>query len=230
MNGCNNSCVLFFIKHPVKGRVKTRLAAALGTDAVVELYRNFVLDTLSTLQQLNVPFRICYYPGSAEAKLIDWLGPQYSYMAQRGADLGRRMKNAFLKTFDDNFRKVVIIGSDSPDLPADFITRAFDALDSNGAVIGPCADGGYYLIGFSHDHFLPEAFDNIPWSTDSVFKQTVDVLNRNKCRLHTLPRWYDVDTPADLKELLERNRNTDFCKSKTLTCLMQMEGKNGFQT
>ena len=202
MNSLNDSCVLFFIKYPIKGHVKTRLSAELGTDIVVELYGQFILDTLSTLRQLNVPFRICYHPDSAKEKIIEWLGGQYSYMAQSGANLGQRMKNAFAKTFNDDFSGAVIIGSDIPDLPADFLIQALHALESNDAVLGRSTDGGYYLIGFSQAHFLPEAFDDILWSTNSVFKQTLDVLNRHLYRVHILPQWYDVDTLADLNGLL----------------------------
>lgn len=223
MNSLNDSCVLFFIKYPIKGQVKTRLSAELGTDIVVELYGQFILDTLSTLQQLNVPFRICYHPDSAKEKLIEWLGGQYSYMAQSGANLGQRMKNAFAKTFNDDFSRAVIIGSDIPDLPADFLIQALHALESNDAVIGRCTDGGYYLIGFSQARFLPEAFDDILWSTNSVFKQTLDVLNRHLYRVYILPQWYDVDTLADLNGLLARNRNTNFNRSKTFAFLLQIE-------
>lgn len=223
MNSLNDSCVLFFIKYPIKGQVKTRLSAELGTDIVVELYGQFILDTLSTLQQLNVPFRICYHPDSAKEKLIEWLGGQYSYMAQTGANLGQRMKNAFAKTFNDDFSRAVIIGSDIPDLPADFLIQALHALESHNAVIGPSRDGGYYLIGFPQSHFLQEAFENITWGGDTVFRQTVEILNRHLRSVYILPQWYDVDTLADLNGLLARNRNTNFNRSKTFAYLLQIE-------
>lgn len=223
MNSLNDSCVLFFIKYPIKGQVKTRLSAELGTAVTVELYRNFILDTLSALQHLNVPFKICYHPDSAKEKIIEWLGRQYSYMPQSGENLGERMKNAFLHAFGDNFRRVIIIGSDSPDLPVNFLVQAIHALESHNAVIGPSRDGGYYLIGFPQSHFLQEAFENISWGGDTVFRQTVDILNRHLCSIYILPQWYDVDTLADLNGLMVRSRNTDFRKSKTFACLLQIE-------
>jgi len=223
MNKATDNCVLFFVKYPIRNKVKTRLAAGLGEEAVVELYKNFVLDTLSTIRWLNVPFRICFQPESAGEKLKEWLGEQYKYSAQEGSDLGDRMKNALVQAFEEGFSRAILIGSDLPDLPAAFLSEALRSLESNHAVIGPSSDGGYYLIGFSKAHFLPEVFDGISWSTENVFQQTIDVLEANSNNVHILPQWFDVDIPADLKELIDRNRNTAFNKSKTFTYLLQME-------
>lgn len=223
MNNLSDSCVLFFIKYPAKGKVKTRLAEKLGALAATELYKNFILDTLLTLEKLNVPFKICYPPDSAKERLTKWLGQKYSYMAQTGTDLGQRMKNALAATFNENFQRAVIIGSDLPDLPADFLTKAFNALESQNAVIGPSSDGGCYLIGFSKSSFLPEAFDNIQWNTNDVFRQTIALLNQHSLSVYILRHWSDIDTLKDLNELATRNINTDFNKSKTFTYLRQIQ-------
>jgi rSAM/selenodomain-associated transferase 1 len=225
MNEVMDNCVLFFVKYPVQDKVKTRLAAELGGQVVVELYKNFVLDTLSTIRRLNVPFRICFHPESARDKMKGWLGEQYAYIAQQGSSLGQRMKNALAQTFKENYSRAILIGSDSPDLPAVFLIQALQSLESHHAVIGPSSDGGYYLIGFSKAHFVPDAFDGISWSTENVFQQTIDVLEGHSSNVHVLPQWFDVDTPVDLRELINRNRNTAFDKSKTFTYLLQMEGK-----
>jgi hypothetical protein len=223
MNEVTDNCVLFFVKYPLQGKIKTRLAAELGEEIIVELYKNFVLDTLSTIRRLNVPFRICFHPESAGDKMKGWLGEQYVYIAQEGSNLGQRMKNALAQTFEENFSRAILVGSDIPDLPADFLIQALQSLESNHAVIGPGSDGGYYLIGFSKAHFLPEAFDDISWSTENVFQQTIDVLEEHSSNVHILPEWSDVDTPVDLRELINRNRNTAFEKSKTFSYLLQME-------
>ena len=224
MNQVTDNCVLFFVKYPEQGQVKTRLTAELGEEVVVELYKNFVLDMLSTVRQLNVPVRICFHPESARDKVKEWLGRQYTYIAQEGSSLGQRMKNSIAHTFEENFTRAILIGSDSPDLPVDFCIQALQSLETNHAVIGPSSDGGYYLIGFSKAHFLPNAFDNISWSTENVFQQTIDIFQQYSSKVHVLPQWFDVDTPADLRELINRNRNAAFNKSKTFTCLLQMEG------
>jgi rSAM/selenodomain-associated transferase 1 len=224
MDRLDNNCVFIFVKYPAIGEVKTRLATELGTGVATELYRNFILDTLYTLKLLKIFFRICYYPSFAEGKLVEWLGKQYSYMPQLGVDLGERMKNAFLDGFDENLGRIVVIGSDSPDLPADFIREAFIALESHDVVVGPSSDGGYYLIGFSKNRFLHEAFENIGWGGKSVFEQTVDILRKCRRSLYLLPQWYDVDTAADLNDLVARNRDTVFNKSKTFACALEKVG------
>lgn len=223
MNAITDNCVLFFVKYPIQGKIKTRLATELGEEVVVELYKNFVLDMLSTIWRLNVPIRIYFHPESAGDKMKGWLGEQYAYIAQEGSNLGQRMKNALAQTFEENFSRAILVGSDIPDLPADFLIQALQSLESHHAVIGPSSDGGYYLIGFSKAHFLPEAFDGISWSTENVFQQTIDVLEGHSGNVHILPEWFDVDTPVDLRELINRNRNTAFDKSKTFSYLLQME-------
>ena len=204
MNPDNNSCVILFVKYPTPGRVKTRLAEQLGQKRAAEVYKNFVVDILATLANLNVNLKIFFEPADAQQRFQSWLGKEYSYIAQAGGDLGQKMKNAFQCVFADGFSRAVVIGSDSPDMPADFLDSSFTALDSHDAVIGPAADGGYYLIGFSGDSFLPEAFEQICWSTDRVFWQTINTLKKHRRKVHLLPQWYDVDTFEDLKSLQKR--------------------------
>ncbi|MHC4474917.1 MAG: TIGR04282 family arsenosugar biosynthesis glycosyltransferase [Planctomycetota bacterium] len=215
MDGPGNKCLIFFVKYPVSGTVKTRLCARLGSETVVGLYKNFVLDILLTLRELDLPLRIFFYPDSAGPELARWVGEQYSYVPQRGWDLGQRMRNAFEDVFDEGFDAAILIGSDLPDLPRQFLELAADVLETHDAVIGPSSDGGYYLIGFTEEALLPEAFERISWSTDGVFDQTVSILNKGKRRTHLLPRWHDVDTFEDLKSLWLRNQKTTFSKSRT---------------
>ena len=221
MNGVKENCILFFVKYPALGRVKTRLAEQLGQNAAVDLYKDFVIDILTTLHKLKVNFKIVFAPTHTEDQFQQWLGQEYSYAPQIGQDLGQRMKNAFLQAFSECFNKVVIIGSDSPDLPAEYLDLAFKALDTNDTVIGPSGDGGYYLIGFARNSFLPEAFDQISWSSSRVFEQTTNILKLHRRNLYLLPQWNDVDTIVDLKSLLQRNENTAFSKSATMCYLKQ---------
>ena len=118
MKHSNKCCILFFVKYPVLRGVKTRLAEHVGHDVATDLYKSFVADILTTLHTLSVNFRIVFYPPDAGDQFQQWLGEKYSYAPQIGQGLGQRMKNAFLQAFSDGFNSVVIIGSDSPDLPA----------------------------------------------------------------------------------------------------------------
>lgn len=215
MNETNGNCAILFIKEPVRGQVKTRLAVTVGADRAVELYRCFVEDIISMLDGLNVSTCCCYQgPGGAEA-LGNWLGRRRSYVCQSGANLGQRMANAFRSAFASGFSKVVLIGSDLPDLPGDIVRQALAALDTHGVVIGPSRDGGYYLIGFTAAHFLSQVFENLCWSTDRIFEQTMGILNNQGVNTHVLPRWHDVDTWSDLQDLIRRNESTSFRGSRT---------------
>lgn len=223
MNGRSKTCILFFVKYPAAGKVKTRLAKQLGHCAAVDLYKNFVTDTLGTLENLNVNFKIVFAPPDTKNQFQQWLGKEHWYAPQSGQDLGQKMTNAFLQAFGEGFNSVITIGSDSPDLPAEYLELAFMALDTNDVVVGPSSDGGYYLIGFAKDAFSPAVFDGISWSSDRVSEQTINILERYKQKLYLLPQWHDVDTMVDLKSLLQRNKNTAFSKSATISYLRQQK-------
>ncbi len=217
MGKSGENCILFFVKYPEEGQVKTRLSAELNETIAVELYRSFVLDLLSMLEGPALPFRICFSPENSREKFIAWLGSKYSYMPQQGEDLGQRMKNALTQAYAQGFGRAIIIGSDSPDLPKKLIQKAFSSLEAHDAVIGPSYDGGYYLIGFRNDAFLPEAFHGIEWSTDTVFRETLEILKEAGLNVHELPEWQDIDTLADLKSMFRKNHNSEFRSSKTMS-------------
>jgi len=213
------NCILFFIKSPERGQVKKRLAATLGETVATALYSTFVLDALATLDTCEARAILCFYPPAAKKSIQAWLGRQYAYLPQRGKDLGQRMKNGFIDAFDLGFKRVVIVGSDIPDLPREVIAGAFASLTTRDAVLGPSFDGGYYLIGFNQDTFQPQAFEGIRWGTETVLQATASYLRTKGLSLHTLRPWNDIDTVADLKDLLQRNRQTPFAASQTISYL-----------
>lgn len=214
-------CVLLFIKAPEKGRVKSRLAAAIGEEAALEIYKGFVAAVVETMKAGRYPFRVAVYPRDALESMRRWLGNDLDYLPQTGKDLGERMKNALARVFADGIERAVIIGSDVPDLPGEAIHEAFQSLESKDAVIGPSPDGGYYLIGFNARTFLPEAFDGIPWSAETVFSDTMRVLERSSWTVHQLPPWRDVDTLEDLNDLVTRNEGSGPGPSVALSALMK---------
>lgn len=122
-------------------------------------------------------------------------------MPQRGENLGERMENCFTEAFTMNFKRVVLVGSDIPSLPLDFIEEAFVSLKENDVVIGPSLDGGYYLIGFKDKTFSSQVFKGIPWSTEKVFEQTMKILEREGLTVHSLKPLRDIDTIEDLRNL-----------------------------
>jgi rSAM/selenodomain-associated transferase 1 len=194
--------LLFFIKNPEKGKVKTRLASAIGDELAVKLYRRFLVEMLFTLNRGTFLVYLCYYPENSLSDLKHRLGGHYLYMPQNGENLGERMKNGFVEAISMNFKRVILIGSDIPGLPLEFIEEAFKSLEEKDAVIGPSLDGGYYLIGFRDKTFSSRVFEGIPWSTKSVFEKTMKVLRKERLTVHTLQRLKDIDTIEDLKDLL----------------------------
>jgi rSAM/selenodomain-associated transferase 1 len=115
---------------------------------------------------------------------------------QQGNDLGERLSQALHQKWNEGFRKLVFIGTDSPLLRIEDLQAAFHALDENDVVVGPATDGGYYLIGFSALH--PALFSGISWGTPDVFRQTVQRLELNSIRWQRLRESFDLDTYEDL--------------------------------
>jgi len=200
--------------------VKSRLAADLHEDMVLDLYKCFVSDMMEMLARSGYPVITFFHPPESRQKIIQWLGNGHKLLPQEGDDLGERMKNAFKTVFSQGLKSAILIGSDSPDLPGLIIDRALISLKDHDAVLGPSYDGGYYLIGFRADTFLPRTFDEIPWSTPEVFIKTLDVMEKAGLKVHILPEWRDVDTINDLKALFFESRNPSFAESTTMKYML----------
>ncbi len=200
------SCINIFVKFPQAGKVKTRLAAEIGQRQAAHVYRFCVEDLLERLRKIDIDQVINFSPPQQDKQIKKWLTTAYNFTPQKGYDLGSRMKNAFVHSFSCGYENVIIIGSDNPDIPLDFFSRAFAALNSKGAVIGPDNDGGYYLIGFTKASFCPAVFDNINWSTPAVFNETCEKLKMNSVQYQVLPFWKDIDTVDDLAAFMNRQR------------------------
>ncbi len=217
----DDKCLIIFVKYPQKGKIKSRLARYYDNNFAAGLYENFVFDILRTMEKGDYRLQIYFHPPEKETEIKTLLTDHYQYRPQRGVDLGERMKNAFADCFSEGFKSAVLIGSDFPDLPLRVIEDAFALLDNpNDAVIGPAADGGYYLIGLKTETFLPDIFFGLPWSTASVFSETVKILQACGHRTEILQEWHDVDTRDDLINLVERNKSTTFAHSRTMKYLM----------
>jgi rSAM/selenodomain-associated transferase 1 len=218
-----DAMILLFIKYPEPGRVKTRLASAIGKENATEFYRNSILDTLLKLESTGCPLRICFLPENKEEALISWLGDGYQYSPQKGEDLGERMKVAFMDAFSEGYDRVILPGSDLPDIPSSFFKESLDALNTHDVVIGPAWDGGYYLVGFKRHSFCPDIFEGMEWSTDGVFQETLARLNKQRKKTYILPVWHDVDTYEDLVRLMRGLESADSTNSKTMTFLSKLK-------
>ncbi|HMK56859.1 MAG TPA: TIGR04282 family arsenosugar biosynthesis glycosyltransferase [Dissulfurispiraceae bacterium] len=211
--------LIIFVKWPEKGKVKTRLAAAIGEEGACKLYKCFVEDTVAMAGAAGFRPLIAYCPEEAGSRVAAWLGNGKDYMPQSGRDLGEKMKNAFKRVFEDGCLQAVLIGSDIPDLPPAIITEAFSALENKQAVIGPAKDGGYYLIGFRRDAYAGQVFRGMSWGSSDIFERSIAVLEREGIDVYVLPVWSDMDRPADIAELVKRNSEGPFMRSKTMSYL-----------
>ncbi|MGJ3248194.1 MAG: TIGR04283 family arsenosugar biosynthesis glycosyltransferase [Elainellaceae cyanobacterium] len=191
--------LIVFTRYPEPGKTKTRLIPALGAEGAANLQRQM---TEHTMQQIQLVLRQCSvgvevrFSGGNQHLMGDWLGHGWSYHPQGGGDLGCRMEAAFRAAFDAGMTRVVMIGIDCPWVDANILMKAFDALRSHDVVLGPATDGGYYLIGLRC--LIPELFRDIPWSTDKVFQQSLDIAHQQGRAVALLDRLTDVDRPEDL--------------------------------
>jgi uncharacterized protein len=186
-----------FVKHPIPGRVKTRLAVELGEVRAAAAYAAFIADLAERFRDTAERRVLCHAPATDEARTYFAAvgGVDYQLWPQPEADLGARMARFFDEHLTDAGDRVVLIGSDSPTLPKEYVEQAFDMLRDVDLVIGPAMDGGYYLIGQRGD--CRPIFDGIDWSTSRVLDQTIVRVADCGARLGILPPWYDVDTPDD---------------------------------
>lgn len=210
-----NNCILVFIKYPQAGKVKTRLGKVIGEQVAAQLYKKFVEDILAIINRIKIKSFIFFSPVNYGNKINEWLGNDIDIYPQQGENLGKRMAHAFDTIFRLGYNKVVLIGSDIPDIPGDFINKAFEILEKKACVIGPARDGGYYLIGFRRERFKSVVFDDIEWSKSDVYQNTILKFNKANLDFENLPIWSDVDDQEDLIKFIDRN-----CYNKNLKSLV----------
>jgi rSAM/selenodomain-associated transferase 1 len=190
-----------FAKEPRPGSVKSRLAASIGDEEAAQLYAAFLTDLLARFRCVPARRVIAFTPDTALAHFQKLAGGFYEVEPQVRGDLGVRMSHFFRSHCDGGTRSVVLVGSDTPHLPARTVADAFDRLRSHPVVLGPCDDGGYYLIGMNR--YVPEIFDGIEWSTSNVFRQTLGRLESAGLAPSLLDPMFDVDRVEDLQRLVE---------------------------
>ncbi len=187
--------IIIFVKNPILGKVKTRLAKTVGDEKALAIYHQLLQITHDAV--VDLPFRkFVFYSDFVENEDI-WENISFNKDIQRGEDLGERMQNAFdLVLNEPLIERAVIIGSDCPQISAQHITKAFVALETHEVVIGPAQDGGYYLLGMKH--VQTPLFQNKPWSSSQLLTETIEELNNLKKTVYFLPLLSDLDEEKDL--------------------------------
>jgi len=182
--------------------VKSRLHPALGAEMATRLYECFLRDRIDALSTVEgIDRAIAFTPLEARDMIADLAPFGFKLLPQRGADLGARLANLLAELLAAGHPGAIAIDSDSPTLPMSYVAEAAMVLAAREAdtVVGPCDDGGYYLIGVRQAH--PELFETMPWSTERVLPLTLERARHLGLRTHVLPPWFDVDTEADLIRL-----------------------------
>lgn len=199
--------IIIMSKVPTAGKVKTRLASALSPEQSAELAAVFLLDAVRKAKSICENVILAYSPPEEINALKRIVPFQSVFIEQTGKDLGNKMFNAFKFAFERNSDSaVVMIGTDSPTLPADFIEQAFEHLElETDVVLGKTEDGGFYLIGLRAP--IEKIFANVEWSSPQTFEQVYRNVSNLNLHLRETPGWYDVDEPRDLEKLREEFRH-----------------------
>ena len=214
--------LLIFTRFPLPGRAKTRLIPELGAEGAARLQRRMtehVVDLARTLSRAwpGMRLQICY-TGASRKQFRAWLGSDLVYTPQGRGDLGVRMQRALAGAFRQGDGPCLLMGADIPGLSSDLLTHALQALQRREVVLGPAADGGYYLIGM-RSHY-PGLFAEVAWSTSRVAAKTRENMARLGLQGEDLPILRDMDHPEDLTEIRHDPRFADLFTGRPLVSVI----------
>jgi uncharacterized protein len=207
-------------KVPAPGEVKTRLCPPLTPAEAATLAECFLLDRLEQLGRMpDVDALLAFAPPERRPALHGLVPPRVRLVPQAGADLGARLDRVLTELLAEGYTGAIAVDADSPTLPTAYLRRACALLREGAvdAVVGPCEDGGYYLIGLRAP--APALFTDMPWSTAAVTDETLARARRLGLRLALLPSWFDVDRGEDLARLQVPGPPEGFQPARTLAFL-----------
>lgn len=192
-----DAALIIFTRNPELGKCKTRLAATIGDENALEVYKFLITHTAQITKDL--PFDCFVYYSEQVHKNDYWDDAIYKKAAQTEGDLGLKMQTAFTELFAKGYKYVAIIGSDLFDLKSEDLVSGIEQLKTHDAVIGPADDGGYYFLGLKE--VLPLLFKNKNWGSDTVLQDTLsDLANKS---VASLPIRNDIDYFEDIKDKVE---------------------------
>lgn len=195
----NPNTLLVVAKQPVPGHTKTRLCPPLSHAQAADLYECFLRDTLDVMRKVpDAQCMVGFLPEDAR-DYFHQLAPDMELTCQFGESLGERLDHLLTEALASRSQRVVVMDSDSPTLPAEYISQAFDQLTDADVVLGPTQDGGYYLIGMKQPQ--PHLLRQVQMSTSHVLADTLALAKASNLAVSLLPTWYDIDTIDDLFQL-----------------------------
>lgn len=207
----SDTALVVMARYPEVGKTKTRLARTIGHDEAVRLYQAFLTDLAQRFAGAPCDLHWAYTPAGVDyhafvAALAPACAAHMRCFPQQGADLGPRLLNAFKWTYERQFERTIVTGSDSPQISREIVARAREALDEADVVLGPAEDGGYYLIAMRKPY---DVFSGIPMSTSVVLQRTIELAERQDLSVRLLEPLFDIDELPDLlrlAQLLEADR------------------------
>lgn len=197
-----DSRIIIFTRYPIPGKTKTRLIPVLGAEGAAALHRCMTEHTVRVVrnlaQALDFSIEVRFSEGNI-GLMSQWLGEDHIFREQSGSDVGDRMWRAFREAFEDNFRRVVIVGCDCPGIHETILETSLDLLKEKDLVLGPANDGGYYLVGMRKPH--RELFVDVSWGSDRVLAQTLVIAREQGLSVSLVSALDDIDRPEDLNKL-----------------------------
>ncbi|MEW6666315.1 MAG: TIGR04283 family arsenosugar biosynthesis glycosyltransferase [Thermodesulfobacteriota bacterium] len=193
---------IVFTRYPVPGKVKTRLIPALGSAGAAEFQRTIAETTIRTARKaasVTGADVAVQYEGGTKRQMLGWLGPGLMFLPQTRGDLGLRMYAAFEDAFRTGYRKVLLFGTDIPDLSPRHLEEALEALEGKDLVLGPSTDGGYWLIGLKRQADL---YQGIQWGSEGVLRETLRAAEQKGLSSHLLSPLTDIDTVEGLRKAM----------------------------
>lgn len=195
----STDALIVFVKNKEVGHVKTRLAKTIGDEAALSVYAQLLEILKKNIAGISA--RVWIYYSQSINQMDEWPGISLTKEVQSGKDLGKKMSQA-IKMVKKHASKVIIIGSDCPQLDKSMIAEAFKVLDDYDVVVGPSKDGGYYLLGLRK--WDQELFSNITWSSSTVLLETLERAKQLNLSVYLLTELRDLDDAEDYQHFLEK--------------------------
>ncbi|WP_251860446.1 TIGR04282 family arsenosugar biosynthesis glycosyltransferase [Clostridium sp. Marseille-Q2269] len=197
--------LIIMTRIPVPYKTKTRLMKILTGEQCADIHKCFLQDIFNMCKDLKESMDIYVtYSDEGDFSIIQSLMPNFiNNFPQKGKDIGERMENAVNYILNKSYEKVILIGSDIPEIQSKDILRAFDILENKDLCFGPTLDGGYYLVGMKKLNKIVFKGD-IKWGEKSVFYSTIHILNKENLTVGFAEKYEDIDTKEDLKNLIHR--------------------------
>ena len=203
-----DKAVIVFARLPIEGKVKSRLAKDIGDRYAAELYRvcaEHLFSEVLKLKKHSIDFFLFYSDKNKIDNVKKWAGNEFYFCSQISGDLGKKMQHAFQLIFERGYSKIIIVGTDVPDINSGLLINAFDDLDNNDFVIGPSDDGGYYLLGTKS--LQEDLFMEIEWGSETVFNDTLKRLKCKNTSIKILRKMIDIDTKKDFIRWYQKTKN-----------------------